>query len=373
MGYLLKVVEGPNKGAEIALVDGVSVTLGKSDNCDIILADSTMPDEPLTLEASGNAVMMNGSPLEPFVVCTAGATSFAVGPDGAPWKELIWPRKEEAEEQPAAPAAQTSAPEAETPNEENPPSEDSKQKRGILVCVVAALGVILLLLLAWLLLPRLMRGGKEIVEIITPEQTLASIVKNYGLQLEETGDDTVKISGNLATRRERIAATSELYGVKPDAILDLSDDESFHTAAEDALFTLTEGALKVAVATNRCLTVTGVAQSPQWLKNVFDAINADLPKLRHLDVEGVAVAGIQSSPVAGVTAANSRQASAARNAVRMPSLPVACIITAPYPCLVMRSGARIMEGASIGDSTILKIEAESVTLTNMAGRVVWKP
>ena len=43
MNFLLKIVEGPNKGAEIALVEGVAVTLGKGDDCDIVLADPTLP------------------------------------------------------------------------------------------------------------------------------------------------------------------------------------------------------------------------------------------------------------------------------------------------------------------------------------------
>ena len=32
-----------------------------------------------------------------------------------------------------------------------------------------------------------------------------------------------------------------------------------------------------------------------------------------------------------------------------------------------------MEGAPIGDSVILRIDADSVTLTNSAGRFTWKP
>ena len=52
MSFLLKIVEGPNKGAEIALVEGVAVTFGKGDDCDIVIADSTMPAEPMKIEPS---------------------------------------------------------------------------------------------------------------------------------------------------------------------------------------------------------------------------------------------------------------------------------------------------------------------------------
>ena len=57
----------------------------------------------------------------------------------------------------------------------------------------------------------------------------------------------------------------------------------------------------------------------------------------------------------------------------MPALPVCGILTKPYPCLVMRDGTRVLEGAPLGGNVILKIEADAVTVTNSAGRFVWKP
>ena len=104
MNYLLKIVEGPNKGAEVALVEGVAVTLGKGDDCDIVLVDSTMPDTPLNVEATAGGVMVDGKPVEQFEVMTSGATSFAVGPAGAPWGALKWPKAEteEPKEKPEA-------------------------------------------------------------------------------------------------------------------------------------------------------------------------------------------------------------------------------------------------------------------------------
>ena len=104
MNFLLKIVEGPNRGAEIALVEGVAVTLGKGDECDIVLADSTMPEEPLSIEAADDAVTVNGERLEQFAVKTIGATSFAVGPADSPWGELKWPKKEEISRKDAEPA-----------------------------------------------------------------------------------------------------------------------------------------------------------------------------------------------------------------------------------------------------------------------------
>ena len=71
--------------------------------------------------------------------------------------------------------------------------------------------------------------------------------------------------------------------------LDISDDESFRASAEDALFTLTEGALKVAAATNRVVAIAGSSPSPVALKKTLEALSADMPKLRNVDVSGVAV------------------------------------------------------------------------------------
>ena len=77
--------------------------------------------------------------------------------------------------------------------------------------------------------------------------------------------------------------------------------------------------------------------------------------------------------VAPATNAAPRAASMPVRKVVPPKLPVCGILTSPYPCLVTRKGARIMEGASIGDWTVLKIEADSVVLGGAAGRFVWKP
>ena len=162
MNFVLKIVEGPNRGAEIALVEGVAVTLGKGDECDIVLADSTLPEEPLSIEANGDAVSVNGEQVEQFAVKTLGATSFAVGPADAPWGELKWPAKGEISRKDAEPQGkETQAEEAHgeedlrdsaTPREEKADApEPEKKKHGCLGCLVVLVLLVLLLgVLAWL-------------------------------------------------------------------------------------------------------------------------------------------------------------------------------------------------------------------------------
>ena len=83
MKFLLKIVQGPNAGAEIALVEGVRVTLGSADACDIVLADPTLPAEACAIEASADGVVLTtpgAEPerLEPLRVRSFGSTALAV-------------------------------------------------------------------------------------------------------------------------------------------------------------------------------------------------------------------------------------------------------------------------------------------------------
>ena len=410
MGYLLKIVEGPNKGAEVALVEGVAVTLGKGDDCDIVLVDPTLPAEPLKVEASADGVTVDDSPLEPFAVKTAGATSFAIGPVDAPWGALKWPndgedeaeseKKGTANERRGAESAAGSPPrDAGAAQEERPgdqAKEPARRGRGCLGCLFVA--IVLLLVLAgigWFFRNRLKESdrfeqfakiGRGWYARFTSESrdskvsgvkraTLSDVAGRYGLSLMES-NGVERIVGNLRTRRERLAATAEAYQAKPWVELDITDDESFRTAADDALFTLTEGALKVGVATNRFLSIVGASPSPLSLKRTLEAMNADIPRINGVDVSGVVISGRAASGRETEEGGNELMARAARRAANKtssPAFPVCGILTTPYPCLVMRDGRRIMEGAAIGDGVIVEIGADSITLTNSTGRFSWKP
>ncbi|MBO7482337.1 MAG: hypothetical protein J6U17_00425, partial [Kiritimatiellae bacterium] len=323
MSFLLKIVEGPNKGAEIALVEGVAVTIGKGDACDVVLADATLPDAPVSVAASASGVTVDGSAFEPLHVMTLGSTSFAVGPADAPWGALVWPKSEagkpEVSAAPEAKREEEPAPGgAPGPASEEPPREERRKRGGCLGCLVA-LAVLLLVLAGlgvWLrgreaqdadsegfvssLFSRIsffMPGtsGAPAAPVLSRTPDLSGVAEKYGLSLVDV-DGVQSLSGNLKTRRERRSATAEAYEAQPGVELDLSDDESFRSAAEDALFTLTEGALKVSAATNRVLSIVGETPSPRALKRTLDALNADMPKLRGVDVAGVVLSPGAAAP-----------------------------------------------------------------------------
>ena len=407
MNFLLKIVEGPNKGAEIALVSGVAVTLGKGDDCDIVLADATLPSAPVSIEASDGGVTADGEPLEQFAVKTLGATSFAVGPADTPWGELKWPGRAESREaesqEPESrgagggsrePDAERREPDAEKPEESPEAGTPRRRRGGCCGCVVTlALLVLVLAALAWFYRAKITdfckaRGydvpaffaPSDGTEAAQPVETnmLAAVAARYGLSVEE-GGGTPRLVGDLRTRAERLRATAEAYEVMPGVELDIVDDESFRTAADDALFTLTEGALKVVAATNRALSISGISRSPEALRRTLVALNADIPKLSGVDVSGVKFGivprqgeslgnGREDAPAAAPQVSRAKSKKSAE-----PSLPVCGILTKPYPCLVMRDGTRVLEGASLGGSVILKIDADEVTVTNSTGRFTWKP
>ena len=417
MNFILKIVEGPNKGAEIALVSGVPVTFGKGEDCDIVLADPTLPAEPISIEASEVGVTTDGEPLEPLEVKTVGATSFAVGPADEPWGKLKWPERgkdptqsrreaEGAEEGDDGLESHTpSEPRSESPAE--PPQEKEKKGRGGCCGCLVALVILLFALAAaaWFFRDRLKESRERLRESgrfdriyeigrewyskfasrsdepgepAAPKVvSLSDIAARYGLSLKE-GDGPAKLSGNLKTRAERLRATAEAYETRPGVELDLSDDESFRAAADDALFTLTEGALKVLSATNRVLSIGGISRSPEALGRTLRALNADLPRLRSMDTAQVRF-GISPSHETAEVGRGGAPA-AASGVLHRPSkksdahsLPVCGILTKPYPCLVMRDGTRVLEGASVSGNVILKIDADAVTVTNSTGRFVWKP
>lgn len=53
--------------------------------------------------------------------------------------------------------------------------------------------------------------------------------------------------------------------------------------------------------------------------------------------------------------------------------PIAGILTAPYPCVVMRDGHRVMEGALIGTAVLVKIEADRLVMKDGDSEFEWKP
>ena len=386
MSALLKIVQGPNAGAEIALPDGIEITVGKADTCDIVLADPTLPDAPLKLSADASGgVTLDGSPLEPFHVHLFGSTALAVGPADAAWAPLIFPAPEKPEEPAPSPEpAPTPTPAPTNPKNPTDPKNPSPQKsRSRLPRFLLALLALLLLLLLILGLlvtcsrTRTPQPPSQESKESQQSRVLSSLADRYHLTLD-TSSPRPSLSGNFATRAERLAATADLYSTVPGVALDLTDDESLRSSVADSLFTLGQSNLTVAAVSNRVASLAGLADSPSDLSAAIDALRADVPRLAEVDASAVdfrspVALAAPASPAAGTGTSSSRRRAARAASTNAPALPVCGILTTPYPCLVLRNGSRVFPGAPLGDSVVVSIAADSVVLTNANGSFTWKP
>lgn len=379
MKFLLKIVQGPNAGAEIALVEGVRVTLGSADSCDIVLADPTLPAEACALEASADAVVLAPSGAEPetlapLQVRSFGTTALAVGPADAPWGPLVWEAPSRAAEEAREAARSESAPEAPgAPGDSSAPSESSEssapgapspsspRRRGLRLLGLVAL-LLLLLLAAWLLARRVASPDGPAPSGPTPEASPAETPA--GVTLFET-NGLLHARGDFATRAERLAATAALYEAHPGIALDLADRETLLTATADLLQAATDGALQVSDVTNRVAVLAGRVSDPDFLRATLEALRTDVPRLSGADTAAVAL----DSPLS----AGPKKTPGSPRA-RQPRLPLRCILLQPYPCIVLQDGQRLFEGADVGGFKISKITFDRIAFRNEAGEELeWTP
>ena len=406
MNYLLKIVQGPHAGAEIALVEG-SVTFGSSDACDIVLADSSLPAEAFALEASDAGVTLKALPdgearaLDLYTLFTFGNSSFAVGENGVPWPELKAPPPPPPPEPPAeAPDAETESPAPQPAPAPEAPSPAAKPQRRGLGCIPTLVLALLLFFagffvchyLTWYWPDSPVFGrpdaapareaspAQSAVEPAAPEKSLADWAAEHGVAVSERDGETV-LAGNFTNRTERLLFAQDAYARDQDLSLDLSDDETLRAGVEEVLFAQSEGRVKLATATNRVVKLVGRARSREELLQTVAAICTDVNRVRVVD--DTAVVCDDGLRTKGPTRYQALSAQAARHhpfatpvakpGMPEPKCPVAGVILMPYPCLVLRDGSRAAEGSMVGDFKVEKIEADKVTLKRGEETVTWKP
>ncbi|MBQ7177959.1 MAG: hypothetical protein IJS08_11150, partial [Victivallales bacterium] len=239
MNLILKIVQGPNAGAEVALIEGVNVKLGKSDDCDIVLNDQTLPDVVCDIEVGSERVMMllpGGAQerMEPYRVKVFETTAIAIGPADEPWGPLVWPDPEEEKKE-----------EPQEPEEVAPPP--SKFKKLQVALLVVLILVVVLELLLWLFWPtvndcmsRIRKWWQVKYEDWTTDEmekaakpihvrTLTEIAEVYKVSAtvpSQHSDRKATLEGNVRTRAERLRLTAEAYSVQPNLTVKLTDDET---------------------------------------------------------------------------------------------------------------------------------------------------
>ena len=426
MSFLLKIVEGPTKGAEIALVEGLRVSVGSGDDCDIVLADGSLPAHAFELDVTATTVTLvkgdETQALTPYEIVDVGTTAFAVGPAEGEWPENLARAKGLAAgatgAKPDAAGANSgaagarlgvkgsasvaSAAGASPAEAEASGNASERRRRGCLFAALLFLSS--LVILAGLLLffwPRvraacpaaetargavveqsrrawgwakgLCRGirarcAKSAPVAAAPGPSLAEIAAQYALTLTER-DGAPLLAGNLRRRTERLAIRSLALADDPNVRFDLTDDETLKAAANELLFVVTEGALKAVAASNRVVTLVGRIPTAAALTEAVRALNSDVKGIERLETRGVAVGG--TAP----TAADEAPALPKRRTAKpsSPDYPIAGILTAPYPCVVLRNGTRLTEGASLGTAVLVTIAADKLTLKDGGTTFEWRP
>ncbi len=419
MNYLLKIVQGANAGAEIALAEG-TVTFGSADSCDIVLADSSLAAEAFAIETTDSGVSLKELPdgeakkIDLYTLFSFGNSSFAVGENGAAWPELKSP---EPPPPPEMPASDTEADGSDSPppspsytppstdgeprpgSEEPRPTEGKRSsRRSCLGCLLVLLLLLVFFAIGYFLALRYGRvwestpfarekpdtpaagNDSPAVESEPPADTLAAWTATNGVAVLEKDGETV-LSGNFAKRADRLNFAQDAYERDANLILDLSDDETLKAGVEEVLFVITEGRMKLEVATNRVVKLAGRARSRDELLQTVATICTDVNRVRVVDDTAVVCDDGKRTEAPTRYQALSSQAArkhpfvtpAPKPGMPEPKCPVAGVILMPYPCLVLRDGSRAAEGSMVGEFKVEKIEADKVTLKRGEETVTWKP
>lgn len=420
MNWLLKIVDGPMKGAEIALLGGRRTSVGSDDACDLVIADQSLAAKAFELDVSDTAVTVlveggEAKVLHPFEVRSFGTTAIAVGPAEGAWQPLVYPKPEEVETKGVGEEGvgqEGEKAEAETEAEgkadgeaEGEAEKPPKRRRKGCGCLLGLILLALVIFLLWFFWGRIVdrwpvaetyrakavetvkgwwHAGKRLVvkpePVVVKGPTLEEIAATYALAYTPADGEKApaRLSGNVTLRTERLAIRALALADDPTVKLDLTDDESLLTSANELLFAATEGSLKASAASNRVVTVTGFAPSAEKLESVIRALSADVPAVERLDTSSVRVGGTPPAEVAETSFAETKpEPKAAPRAKKIapskPDYPIAGLLTKPYPCVVMRDGHRLCAGAQIGTAEIVRIETDRLVLKDGDREFDWKP
>jgi len=388
VNFILKIVKGPNSGAEIALVSGTIVSFGSGESCDIVLSDQTLPEkigELLVEDEQVSLRLPDGAQekLVPLQVKVMDTTAFAVGPADSPWGSLVWPEVPDAGKEPSTPE--------KSAEEEQPQPPTRSSARWLLWTLVVVVLVGLLELLVLFFWPQLnvkvrqarswfRRSSAKSGRVVKRQQrqTLEELAESFGVQADvpaEGSQETPKLHGNLQRRADRLKLTALAYDCVPGLELDLTDDESLRASAEELLHIVTEDKVKVTAAANRRLELSGELKSLKAVQRMLEAIQADMPFVESVDCSHVTVPAevaavvVAKQEVAAVPEPPKTEPKDSAPEV-LPRLPVVGVLMTPYPCLVMRDGSRVLEGAEFHGFIVSKISNDAVELRK--GETVWE-
>jgi hypothetical protein len=339
--------------------------------------------------------------LEPYQVTPIGTSAVVVGPQDGAWKPLVWPRPEKEDA--------SAEREVEVESEPEEPAPAKRRSCGcfavFLVLIIALLGaagyacwkypekakeccgqIRQCALKAWNCASEKMKSVNAPAPVAAPEESLDAVAADCAFAVIRTGARTVA-KGDFKTRVARLEATARAYAAQPGVEVDFTDAETLSNAVGELLALVTEGRIRLERVEGRKVFLSGSAASRGALEGVLRALGEDVPKVAGADCSLVSVGGIdgdcatQDDRSQGSAAPKydvprmkaGRHGEASSAGAKNPEMPVAGILTVPYPCLVLSDGTRAMEGARFGEYVIEKIESDRVRVRHAGGTFEWRP
>ena len=331
MPKLLKILTGPQEGAELELDAGIALRMGTDDSCDIVLVDAMAPGQALELVLEGDDVSVTAAAermfagdaalpvgektaLPDYTVLTVGSTRCAVGEADKPWPPLRWipldvllaekpqPQKQEEE----------TKPEEKTPEqtEEAPLSREQVEKLDELQSKQRARRGRSLAIMSWLLLILICAAGmwftgRHVWNLAAPKEKKETedIAENahktrleklreralaLGLTIEEEEDGSIKrISGNVPRTSQRTVIEQIVKYDCPNVVCEMTDDETLARSVKELIWGLTEGRLQLVSLKDRVAKLMGMTNSEEEWKTIVDNIRHDIPRLASVESDVV--------------------------------------------------------------------------------------
>ena len=326
MPKILKILTGPQEGAELELAAGIALRIGTDDSCDIVLVDAMAPEQALELVMEGEDVSVTAAAerlfagdvalpvgekttLPDYTILTIGSTRCAVGDADKPWPPLRWipldvllaekpqPQEEEKTEEPKQPEQEEAPLSREQVEKLDELQSQKRAKRG------RGFAIISWLLLILICAAGMWFTGRHVWNLAKPRETTHSIVENtrktrleklrekaeaLNLTLEEDEDGNLtRISGNVPKTSQRTSIEQIVKYDCPNVVCEMTDDETLARAVKELVWGLTEGRLKLVELKDRTAKLMGMTNSEEEWNTIVDNIRHDVPRLAKVESDVV--------------------------------------------------------------------------------------
>ena len=328
MPKLLKILTGPQEGAELELDAGIALRMGTDDSCDIAIVDAMAPAQALEVVLEGDDVFVTAAAerifagdaalpvgekttLPDYTILTIGSTRCAIGDADKPWPPLRWiPLDVLLAEKPEAKEEEKSQEQTPEQTEEAPLSREqvekldelqskqrAKRSRGfaiiswLLLILICAAGMWFTGRYVWkIAAPKEKEEAKDIAENAhkTRLERLRERAETLGLTIEEEEDGSIKrISGNVPKTSQRTLIEQIVKYDCPQVICEMTDDETFARSVKELVWGLTEGRLQLVSLKDRVARLMGMTNSEEEWNTIVDNIRHDVPRLASVESDVV--------------------------------------------------------------------------------------